>query len=104
MADGSGHGCGHNMLGAAALLAASSVKAWLETNAIPGRIRYYGCPAEEGGSAKSFMVRDGSFDDVDIAICWHPAPFTGVIDPVSLACVEAEFTFSGRASHAAAAP
>lgn len=85
-------------------MAASSIKSWLETNGIPGRVRYYGCPAEEGGSAKSFMVREGAFDDVDIAICWHPAAFTGVIDPVSLACVEAEFTFSGRASHAAVAP
>ncbi|MGX9120671.1 M20 family metallopeptidase [Mesorhizobium sp. BHbsci] len=101
---GAGHGCGHNMLGAAALLAASSVKEWLEANGIPGRIRYYGCPAEEGGSAKSFMVKDGAFDDVDIAISWHPAAFTSVTKAISLACVEVEFTFNGRASHAAAAP
>lgn len=50
---GAGHGCGHNMLGAAALLAASSVKAWLEAEGIPGRLRYYGCPAEEGGPARA---------------------------------------------------
>lgn len=99
-----GHGCGHNLLGAAALLAASSVKEWLETEGIPGRLRYYGCPAEEGGSSKGFMVKRGAFDDVDIAICWHPAAFTGVRDASSLACVEVEFTFNGRASHAAAAP
>ncbi|MGX9147939.1 M20 family metallopeptidase [Mesorhizobium sp. 128a] len=101
---GSGHGCGHNMLGAAALLAASTVKEWLEENGIPGRVRYYGCPAEEGGSAKSFMVRDGVFDDVDIAITWHPAAFTGVLETISLACVEVEFTFKGRASHASTSP
>lgn len=101
---GSGHGCGHNMLGSAALLAASSIKDWLEANGIPGRVRYYGCPAEEGGSSKGFMVKEGAFDDVDVAICWHPAAFSGVFEASSLACVEVEFKFIGRASHAAAAP
>ena len=67
-------------------------------------MRYYGCPAEEGGSGKGFMVRAGAFDDVDVAICWHPAAFTGVNVPISLACVEIDFPFIGRASHAAAAP
>ena len=67
-------------------------------------MRYYGCPAEEGGSAKGFMVRAGVFDDVDVAICWHPAAFTGVNRPVSLACVEIEFRSTGRAAHAAASP
>ncbi|MBV9528795.1 M20 family metallopeptidase [Sphingomonas sp.] len=101
---GYGHGCGHNMLGSASLLAAASVKEWLAAHGVPGRVRYYGCPAEEGGSAKGFMVRAGAFDDVDVAICWHPAAFTGVNKPISLACVEFEFTFHGRAAHAAAAP
>ena len=101
---GNGHGCGHNMLGSASLLAATAVKDWLAANGIKGRVRYYGCPAEEGGSSKGFMVRAGLFDDVDVAICWHPASFTGVSKPISLACVEVEFTFRGRASHAAASP
>ena len=101
---GSGHGCGHNLLGAGSLLAATAVKDWLAANGIKGRVRYYGCPAEEGGSAKGFMVREGLFDDVDIAICWHPAPFAGVNKPISLACNELLFTFTGRASHAAASP
>ena len=101
---GNGHGCGHNMLGSASLLAASAVKDYLAANNLAGRVRYYGCPAEEGGAAKAFMVRAGVFDDVDIAICWHPASFTGVNRAFSLACVEIEFHFTGRASHAAAAP
>jgi aminobenzoyl-glutamate utilization protein B len=101
---GHGHGCGHNLLGAGALLAASAVKAYLAHNGIPGRIRYYGCPAEEGGSSKGFMVRAGVFDDVDVAISWHPAPFAGVNNPVSLACNEMLFHFSGRAAHAASSP
>ena len=101
---GIGHGCGHNLLGSASLLAAAAVKDWLAANNIKGRVRYYGCPAEEGGAAKGFMVRDGVFKDVDIAISWHPASFSGVNEPVSLANTRIDFTFVGRASHAAAAP
>jgi aminobenzoyl-glutamate utilization protein B len=102
--NGNGHGCGHNMLGSASLLAATAVKDWLAARGMKGRVRYYGCPAEEGGSGKGFLVRAGAFDDVDVAICWHPSSFTGVNRAYSLACVEIEFHFSGRASHAAAAP
>nr|WP_084790201.1 amidohydrolase [Candidatus Sodalis sp. SoCistrobi] len=101
---GNGHGCGHNLLGAGALLAATAVKETLAALGIKGRVRYYGCPAEEGGSSKGFMVRAGVFDDVDIAISWHPAAFTGVNNPISLACNELNFHFSGRAAHAAASP
>jgi aminobenzoyl-glutamate utilization protein B len=103
-AGGHGHGCGHNLLGSASLLAAAALKDWLKATGRKGRVRYIGCPAEEGGSAKTFMARDGVFADVDVAICWHPAAFTGVNLPMSLACAEMDFTFSGRASHAAASP
>ncbi len=102
--DGYGHGCGHNLLGSASLMAAAAVKDYLAANGLPGRVRYYGCPAEEGGAAKAFMVRAGAFDDVDIAITWHPSSFAGVTDPVSLANTRIDFTFHGRAAHAAAAP
>jgi aminobenzoyl-glutamate utilization protein B len=63
-------------------------------------VRYYGCPAEEGGAAKVFMVRAGHFDDVDIAITWHPAAINRVDDAVSLANTRIDFSFKGRASHA----
>jgi aminobenzoyl-glutamate utilization protein B len=101
---GHGHGCGHNLLGSAAMLAATAVKDWLEQTGTPGRVRYYGCPAEEGGAAKSFMAREGAFDNVDIAITWHPNCFTEVARAISLANTRMDFKFTGRASHAAAAP
>jgi aminobenzoyl-glutamate utilization protein B len=101
---GHGHGCGHNLLGSAALLAATAMKDWLAANKIPGRVRYYGCPAEEGGTAKAFMVRAGAFDDADIAITWHPHYFWEVTPPLSLANTRVDFSFTGRASHAAASP
>ncbi|MGL4494920.1 MAG: M20 family metallopeptidase, partial [Beijerinckiaceae bacterium] len=101
---GHGHGCGHNLLGSAAMLAATAVKNWLAEHKIPGRVRYYGCPAEEGGAAKAFMVRAGAFDDADIAISWHPSSFWEVTPPLSLANTRADFVFTGRAAHAAASP
>ncbi len=99
-----GHGCGHNLLGSAALLAATAVKDWLAETGTPGRVRYFGCPAEEGGAAKAFMVRAGAFTDADIAISWHPSSFWEVAPPVALANTRADFVFTGRTAHAAAAP
>ena len=99
-----GHGCGHNLLGAASLLAATAVKDWIIKNDIDARVRYYGCPAEEGGAAKTYMARDGLFNDVDTAICWHPATFNSVNKPMSLANTRVDFTFHGKAAHAATAP
>ena len=101
---GHGHGCGHNLLGSASLLAAVGVKDWIVSNNIKARIKYYGCPAEEGGAAKTFMARDGLFEDVDAAICWHPATFNSVNKPISLANARIDFTFSGKAAHAATSP
>lgn len=54
-----GHGCGHNLLGTAAFAAAIAVKKWLEQYGQGGTVRFYGCPGEEGGSGKTFMVREG---------------------------------------------
>jgi aminobenzoyl-glutamate utilization protein B len=103
-AGGHGHGCGHNLLGSAALLAATAVKDWLAANKLPGRVRYFGCPAEEGGAAKAFMVRSGCFEDADIALTWHPSSFWEVVVTPSLANTRADFIFTGRTSHAAASP
>ena len=102
--EAAGHGCGHNLLGAAAMLAAAAVRDWLRERGIAGRVRYYGCPAEEGGAAKAFMARDGVFSDVDVAISWHPSHFAGVTRAESLAMTVLDVTWSGRASHAAASP
>lgn len=101
---GDGHGCGHNLLGAGAMLAATAVKNYLAEQGLPGRVRYYGCPAEEGGAAKTFMVRDGVFDDVDIALSWHSMHFLGVIPPKTLAVTMIDFSFGGRSAHAAVSP
>ncbi|QFU14852.1 M20 family metallopeptidase [Microvirga thermotolerans] len=99
-----GHGCGHNLLGSGSALAAVALKDALEAEGIAGTVRYYGCPAEESGSGKTFMARAGLFDDLDAAFCWHPSVVNEVQSTSSLACIQAYFRFRGRAAHAAAAP
>ncbi|SDH76933.1 aminobenzoyl-glutamate utilization protein B [Alteribacillus persepolensis] len=101
---GNGHGCGHNLLGVGSFAAAIAVKAYMDKHELKGTIRYYGCPAEESGDGKVFMVRDGVFDDVDAAVTWHPAPINGVIKMNILATYQVYFHFKGRSAHAAAAP
>jgi aminobenzoyl-glutamate utilization protein B len=102
--NGSGHGCGHNLLGAGAALAVVAVKEYMAANHIAGTLRYYGTPAEEGGSGKVFMVRDGLFKDVDVVLHWHPEDRNGVTNGGMLAVTSATFTFHGVAAHAAMAP
>lgn len=99
-----GHGCGHNLLGGGALAAAVAVREYMEKNNLPGTVRYYGCPAEEGGGGKVFMVRNGLFDDVDAALTWHPASINGVASESSLATSQVYFRFNGRSAHAANSP
>ncbi|WP_426957924.1 M20 family metallopeptidase [Muricoccus radiodurans] len=101
---GSGHGCGHNLLGAGAMLAAVTARDALRTQGLPGTVRYYGCPGEEGGSGKTFMAREGVFDGLDAAVTWHPGPLNGVMSVKSLANFQVYFRFRGKASHAAGSP
>ncbi|KOS63595.1 amidohydrolase [Lysinibacillus agricola] len=101
---GNGHGCGHNLLGTGSFAAAVALRDYMEKHNIPGTIRFYGCPAEEGGSGKTLMVRAGLFDDVDFALCWHPADHNLMMCTSSLANVQASFKFTGRSAHAAQAP
>jgi len=104
VASAPGHGCGHNLLGSAAALAADSVKQYMQKNHTPGTLRFYGTPAEEGGSGKVYMLRAGLFKDVDVVLHWHPADRNSVFNGGSLADSSAKFTFHGLAAHAAFAP
>lgn len=101
---GSGHGCGHHLLGVGSISAAVAVKDYLKENKLNGTIRLYGCPGEEGGSGKVYMVRDGVFDDVDVALCWHPFAQNAIFSLTSLANYQVYFRFHGKSSHAAACP
>lgn len=99
-----GHGCGHNLLGAASVGAAIAVKKWLTAAKVPGELRVYGTPAEEGGSGKVYMVRDGLFKDVDAAVHWHPAGANSAAQSITMANTNGKFRFRGTSAHAAANP
>lgn len=100
-----GHGCGHHLLGTASASAADVLKTYMEEHKLAGTIRYYGCPAEENAGGKAYLVRDGYFDDCDIAITWHPYTMSKVMKGgFHLANFRAFFTFHGISSHAAGAP
>ena len=99
-----GHACGHNLFGAGSVGAAIAVKHWLEETGEPGVVRLYGTPAEEGGSGKVYMVREGLFDDVDVVLHWHADDENWAGARTSLANRSAKFRFRGVSAHAAGAP
>ncbi|MHA7872226.1 MAG: amidohydrolase, partial [Hyphococcus sp.] len=99
-----GHACGHHLFGAGSVQAAIAVKEWLEESGTPGVIRLYGTPAEEGGSGKVYMVREGLFDDVDITLHWHADDENSAAARTTLANRSAKFRFTGVSAHAAGAP
>ncbi len=100
----SGHACGHHLFGTASSSAAIAVSQWLKETNTPGTIRVYGTPAEEGGSGKVYLVRDGQFDDVDIVLHWHPSSRNAANMESNLANRSAKFRFHGISTHAAGAP
>ena len=105
-ADGgqNGHGCGHNMLGAALTGAAIATKHQMTADDVPGTLRVYGCAAEETEGAKVFMARDGLFDDLDAALHWHPGPDATVLNFRLAATQLLRLEFHGRSAHAGLEP
>ncbi len=101
---GSGHGCGHNMLGAGSLGAAVAVKRYLEMTGREGTVIFYGCPGEEGAGAKAFMARDGLWNHLDAALSWHPDDVNEVTTGTCNSCIQKEYNFTGVAAHAAGDP
>lgn len=100
----SGHGCGHHLLAVGSVAAAMLVKNYFEENDLKGTVKLVGCPAEEAGSGKVYLTREGFFKDCDIALTWHPDDVNAVMMGKSQSCISSYFRFHGKASHAAAAP
>lgn len=102
--DGAGHACGHHLFGSASATAGIAIAEWLSDTGTTGTVRVYGAPAEEGGSGKVYMARAGLFDDVDVALHWHPNDRNVAVPESSNGNKSARFTFHGIAAHAAASP
>ncbi len=99
-----GHGCGHNMFGAASIGAAVAIKEQIDAGKLQGTIRFYGTPAEEAVGGKTYMARDGVFDDIDVMLAWHPGDITRADTTSSQAMVDLIVEFEGRTAHAASDP
>lgn len=99
-----GHACGHNLFGAGSVGAAVAIAHWLEETGAAGTVRLYGTPAEEGGSGKVYMVREGLFEDVDVVLHWHADDENSAAARTGLANRSAKFRFRGLSAHAAGAP
>jgi aminobenzoyl-glutamate utilization protein B len=101
---GAGHGCGHNLFGAASLGAALAIKEQIAAGKLKGTIRFYGTPAEEAIGGKTYMARDGVFNDVDVMLAWHPGDKTQADMTSTQAMVDLKVEFKGKSAHAAADP
>ncbi|MDO7851229.1 amidohydrolase [Hymenobacter convexus] len=99
-----GHGCGHNLFGTASVATGIALKKLLKEGKLHGTVKVYGCPAEEGGSGKVYLVRAGLFQGVDAVLHWHPASQNATMVGKYIANTSAKFRFHGIAAHAAAAP
>jgi aminobenzoyl-glutamate utilization protein B len=99
-----GHGCGHNLLGAALTGAAIATANALEADGGAGTVRVYGCAAEEAEGAKVYMARDGLFEDVDACLHWHPWSIAGVMNMRLAAVNTVRLAFHGRTAHAGMEP
>ncbi len=100
----SGHGCGHNLLGAGSVGAAIALKNVVAEQKIPGTVRVYGCAAEETEGAKVYMARAGLFKDLDVALHWHPGPSAEVSNFRSAAANQMKIEFFGKGAHAGGTP
>ena len=101
---GSGHGCGHNLLGAGSLAAAAAVKQYLKESGKQGTVIFYGCPGEEGGAGKAYLAREGLWKQLDAALCWHPGSVNQTTTGTNNSCIQVLYHFSGIAAHAAGDP
>ena len=101
---GLGHACGHNLLGTGAAAAACALKAQMEKKGMQGTLRVYGCPAEETMSGKIVMNGAHVFDDLDIAVTWHPFDRNRVSNDIWQAQDIKNYTFHGVSAHASRSP
>jgi len=99
-----GHGCGHNLLGVASAVGAVAAGNFIEKKKIPGKVVYWGCPAEETLVGKAYMARDGGFRGMDACLCWHPSSVNSIRSSGGSALDSVMFEFRGKTSHAAASP
>src|SRR5216683_239610 len=99
-----GHGCGHNLLGTAAVAAAVAANRTRLDKRLPGTIQLIGTPAEEMLVGKTFMLQAGAFRSTDVVLSWHPSDDNLIAVGKRLALSASDVEFFGKTAHAAASP
>lgn len=99
-----GHACGHNLLGVGHLAAAAAMKKEMEERNLPGTVIFYGCPAEEVGTGKGFMAKNGAFKECDIAMAYHPSWFSYIFTGGKAGVHSVKAEFFGKSSHSGSSP
>ncbi len=94
-----GHGCGHNLLGIGAIMAAVALKNAMIDFGLQGTIKIFGTPAEELCIGKPYMARAGLFNDIDAFIDWHPGSFNCANYSACNAYFNIRYHFRGRTAH-----
>jgi aminobenzoyl-glutamate utilization protein B len=100
----SGHGCGHNLIGAGAIGAAIALKKRMEKNNLSGTLEVFGCPAEELLTGKNYMAKAGAFDNLDACLHWHPLWMNNTWNLGTTACADISFDWKGQTAHSGATP
>lgn len=100
----SGHGCGHNLLGAGSLAAAFALKDYLQESGREGTVIFFGCPGEEGGAGKAFLAKENVWRSLDAALTWHPEDMNEVVSGTNNSCIQILYEYEGAAAHAAGDP
>ena len=100
-----GHTEGHNVNGAVMIAAAVAIKKAMDQYGLKGTLKVFGAPAEEQLVSRPYFVRDGHFQDVDVALHDHIGKEFGTVYGLrQYALISAEFIFKGQSAHAATAP
>lgn len=100
----SGHGCGHNLIGAGAIGAAIALSKRMKKYNIPGTIEVFGCPGEETLAGKNFMAKSGAFNKLDACLHWHPWNINSTWNFHAVACGDLSIEWSGKTAHAGTQP
>ncbi|MDR1135926.1 MAG: amidohydrolase [Clostridiales Family XIII bacterium] len=94
-----GHGCGHNLLGTAAVKAAVAMRYAMEKHKLKGTVKVIGAPAEEMCLGKPFLGKAGLLEGIDAFLDWHPWSYNRADYDACCAYFSVKYHYTGRTCH-----
>ncbi len=96
-----GHGCGHNILCATAVMAGVALRYTMEHFNVEGTIKLLGSPYEEASVGKAMIGREGFYREIDFILDWHPWNYNRADYDACNSVFVLEFNFKGKTCHGA---